>query len=68
MNKETIIKAFNRLSELLAEQGAQAEIYIVGGAAMILAYDARTVTKDIDAIYHRRNIFAKNRTKSNSGT
>ncbi|MCL4546752.1 MAG: DUF6036 family nucleotidyltransferase [Deltaproteobacteria bacterium] len=59
MTKETIIKAFKRLSELLAKQDTQAEIYIVGGAAMILAYGARTFTKDIDAIYSNKEIVYK---------
>jgi len=59
MTKETIIKAFKRLSELLAKQDTQAEIYIVGGAAMVLAYGARTFTKDIDAIYSNKEIVYK---------
>ncbi|MHB1679241.1 MAG: nucleotidyltransferase [bacterium] len=59
MTKETIIKAFKRLSELLAKQDTQAEIYIVGGAAMILAYGARTFTKDIDAIYSNKETVYK---------
>ncbi|RZD16572.1 MAG: hypothetical protein EVJ46_06075 [Candidatus Acididesulfobacter guangdongensis] len=59
MTKETIIKAFKRLSDLLAKQEKQAEIYIVGGAAMILAYNARTTTKDIDAIFTNKDIIYK---------
>ncbi len=59
MTKETIIKAFRRLSELLDKEDKQAEIYVVGGGAMILAYNARTITKDIDAIYSNKEIIYK---------
>ncbi len=59
MTKETIIKAFKRLSDLLGEQEKQAEVYVVGGGAMILAYNARTTTKDIDAIFTNKEIIYK---------
>ena len=38
------------LGERLAGRGIEAEIYVVGGAAMMLAYDRARVTRDIDAI------------------
>ena len=38
------------LGERLEGRGIEAEIYVVGGAAMILAYDRTRVTRDIDAI------------------
>jgi len=38
------------LGERLTGRGIEAEIYVVGGAAMILAYDRTRVTRDIDAI------------------
>src|SRR5256714_3821944 len=39
------------LSEELVRRGTRAEIFIVGGAAMALAYDARRSTRDIDAVF-----------------
>jgi len=46
-----------QIIELLAELGArldaldlEAELYIVGGAAMLLGYDRSAVTRDIDAL------------------
>lgn len=38
------------LGERLAARGIEGEIYVVGGAAMMLAYDRKRITRDIDAI------------------
>ena len=43
--------AFHHLAERLRRRGVSADIYVVGGAAMALAYDARRVTRDIDAVF-----------------
>lgn len=48
----TAIRAL--LTELAAElhaRGAQADVFVVGGAAMALAYDASRATRDVDAIF-----------------
>jgi hypothetical protein len=54
MNSATIIKALERLGELAVGQGLQLECCIYGGALMMLAYDARAATKDVDAILRPR--------------
>jgi predicted nucleotidyltransferase len=41
--------AFIALGERLARRGVVADIFVVGGAAMALAYDADRVTRDVDA-------------------
>lgn len=38
------------LGERLAGRGIEGEIYVVGGAAMMLAYDRSRITRDIDAV------------------
>ena len=38
------------LGERLAARGIEGEIYVVGGAAMMLAYDRSRMTRDIDAV------------------
>ncbi|GAA2406380.1 hypothetical protein GCM10010191_12980 [Actinomadura vinacea] len=43
--------AFRKLGDRLARRGVVADIHIVGGAAMALAYDARRSTRDIDAVF-----------------
>jgi len=40
-----------RLSEVLESRGVQGELYLVGGAAMAVAYDARRATRYTDAIF-----------------
>jgi hypothetical protein len=37
------------LGERLARRGVVADVFVVGGAAMALAYDATRVTRDVDA-------------------
>jgi hypothetical protein len=41
--------ALEELSASLEQRGIQARIYLVGGAAMVLAFDARLSTDDLDA-------------------
>ena len=56
MDREFIIKAFRRLGDRLVQRGVVADVYIFGGAAMALAYDARRATRDIDAIFQPHGI------------
>ena len=46
-----IHQLFTELSEHLAARGQNAQLFVVGGAAMALAYDARRTTRDIDAAF-----------------
>jgi methylmalonyl-CoA mutase cobalamin-binding subunit len=46
--------AFLRLAELLRRDGTVGEIYIFGGAAMVLGYRARFATRDVDALFEPR--------------
>ena len=41
--------AFTALGERLSRRGVVADVFVVGGAAMALAYDATRVTRDVDA-------------------
>ncbi len=49
--KRDLIEAFEKLDEELARRGVRAELFVVGGAAMAIAYDARRATTDVDAIF-----------------
>ena len=51
MKKKDILKAFEKLNEELSRQGICGEVGVVGGAAMVLAFDARNATKDVNAIF-----------------
>ena len=50
LDRASIEDAFRRLGDKLARRGVVADLYVFGGAAMALAYDARRSTRDIDAV------------------
>jgi len=50
LSKVEIIGALQRLGELAQTQGIDVELLAVGGAVMVLAYEARLATHDVDAI------------------
>lgn len=50
MDRPAIERALRALGDRLARRGVVADLYVVGGAAMALAYDARRITRDIDAL------------------
>jgi hypothetical protein len=51
MNQEQILRAFHALNAELASAGIKAEVGVVGGAAMMLAFNARESTRDVDAVF-----------------
>lgn len=51
LDRERILDALQELSSRLAERGVIGEVCLFGGAAMILAFQSRQTTKDIDAIF-----------------
>lgn len=56
LDRTAIEEAFRRLGDRLARRGVIADIYVFGGAAMALAYDARRATRDIDAVFKPHGI------------
>lgn len=50
LSQQEITKALTRLGELASEKGHQVELLAVGGAVMVLAYDARPATHDVDVL------------------
>lgn len=56
LDRVALEHAFRRLGERLARRGVVADIYVFGGAAMALAYDARRSTRDIDAVFEPHGI------------
>ncbi len=56
LDREAIEDAFRRLGGRLARRGVIGDVYVFGGAAMALAYDARRATRDIDAVFEPHGI------------
>ena len=48
LNKDELIALLDELSECLKRKNVRASVYIVGGAAMALAFDRSRTTHDID--------------------
>lgn len=51
LSRETILRAFQDLSDELARTGTTGELCLLGGTVMVLAFAARPSTKDVDAIF-----------------
>src|SRR5687768_18465399 len=51
-----IIGALQELSDELGKAGVKGEICLFGGAVMVLAFNARLSTKDVDAVFHPTQI------------
>lgn len=51
MRREEIVAALTALGARLSERGIDGELYVVGGAAIAIAFDARRATRDVDAIF-----------------
>ena len=51
LKRAQVLRALTRLGELCVAAKLKAEIAIYGGTVMMLAYDCREATKDVDAIF-----------------
>jgi hypothetical protein len=55
-SRAKIIAALQALGDELTRRGVRGQVFIVGGAAMALAYSSRRVTKDIHAVFEPKSI------------
>ncbi len=51
MRRDEIVELLTELGRRLAARGIEGEMYVVGGAAIALAFDGRRSTQDIDAVF-----------------
>lgn len=51
MDRAEIVAALAALADDLNARGVTADMYVVGGAAIALAFDERRATRDIDAVF-----------------
>ena len=51
LGREDIRALLDDLSAELAARGARAELFLVRGAALAVAYDATRATRDLDAVF-----------------
>ncbi len=55
LTREQIIAALHALDGECAKRGIAGEICIYGGAEMVLVFDARTGTRDVDAVFRPKS-------------
>ncbi len=51
MDRHEIVRLLVQLGSRLHDAGIEGEMYVVGGAAITLAFDERRATADIDAVF-----------------
>ena len=54
-SKSRILAALHALADELGRRNVKGELFIVGGAAMALAYSSRRSTRDVDAIFEPKS-------------
>ena len=54
ISRQQLHDAFRHLAGRLAEQGIVGDVYVFGGAAIVLAYNGREATRDVDAVFEPR--------------
>lgn len=58
LTRDELIGLLTELGAELDAQGVRGELFIVGGAAMALAFDARRLTADVDAVFEPKSKIA----------
>ena len=51
LDRDALQRAFSALAERLGQRRVVGEVHVFGGAAMVLAFDARAATRDVDALF-----------------
>jgi len=58
LSKKQILQYLKELSDIMERKNLKGEILLFGGAAMVLAFNSRSSTKDVDAIFRpKKEIF-----------
>jgi hypothetical protein len=56
LDRGAIEGLLRELGEELVSAGVRGEMFLVGGAAMALAYDTRRATRDLDAVFEPKQV------------
>lgn len=51
LDRDVLRRAFDLLAAKLADREVVGELHVFGGATMVLAFDARAATRDVDALF-----------------
>ncbi len=56
LSRDDFLSLLTSMADELERRGLRAELFVVGGAAMALAYDTRRTTRDLDAVFEPKMI------------
>jgi hypothetical protein len=56
LSRDEIIELLTELGTELEAAGERADLFLVGGAAMALAYNTRRATRDLDAVFEPKQV------------
>jgi Nucleotidyltransferase of unknown function (DUF6036) len=56
LNRDDIAALLDELAGELEAEGVHGDLFLVGGAAMALAYSTRRATRDLDAIFEPKQV------------
>jgi hypothetical protein len=56
LSKDDIARLLHELADELEAQGIHGDLFLVGGAAMALAYSARRATRHLDAVFEPKQV------------
>ena len=51
LDRDRLVELLTELGNELHSRGVRGELLLVGGAAMVLAYEAQRATRDVDAVF-----------------
>jgi Nucleotidyltransferase of unknown function (DUF6036) len=51
LSREVLHRAFHRLDALLVQRSLTADVFVFGGAAVVLGFESRPATRDVDALW-----------------
>lgn len=58
LSREEIVRLLSDLGRELTSQDVRADLFVVGGAAMALAFNTRRATRDVDAVFEpKREVY-----------
>lgn len=55
LDRSTALEALEELARALSSKGIEGRLFMVGGAAMALAFDARRMSRDIDGVFEPKS-------------
>jgi hypothetical protein len=56
LDRARVLRLFEALSRRAAERGTRVELFLVGGGAMVLAYNTSRTTSDIEGIFEPKQL------------